>query len=194
MSNPSETGNSSPMARALKEGLFAGVIAFGMFLLFVGIETYQDINNALVWRTRWGLLAIFVAVAAIGRFVTVGFIQPHIDRRKLNKAKSGVLEISDKKSFFHKHFLKIALVLLLIYPFLSLMIVGKQGSLKYVDNLSSSVSQACSISAMSPSTRSAPIPMPSCLPISAFPSGFFCRCREFSQPSGGSFSASRFCA
>jgi branched-chain amino acid transport system permease protein len=134
MSNPSETGNSSPMARALKEGLFAGVIAFGMFLLFVGIETYQDINNALVWRTRWGLLAIFVAVAAIGRFVTVGFIQPHIDRRKLNKAKSGVLEISDKKSFFHKHFLKIALVLLLIYPFLSLMIVGKQGSLKYVDN------------------------------------------------------------
>ncbi|WP_394344640.1 high-affinity branched-chain amino acid ABC transporter permease LivM [Aliirhizobium smilacinae] len=122
------------MAKAIKEGIFAGLIAFGMFLLFVGIETYQDINNQLVWRTRWGLLAVFVAVAAIGRFVTVGFIKPHLDARKLAKAKTGVLEISDKKSFFHRHFLKIALVFLLCYPFLAMLIVGRQGSLKYVDN------------------------------------------------------------
>ncbi len=129
-----ETGHPNVLAKAVREGLFAGVIAFFMFLLFVGIETYQDINNALVWRTRWGLLAIFVAVAAVGRFLTVGFIKPHVDRRKLAKAKSGVLEISENKSFFHRHFLKIALVFLLVYPFLSLLIVGKQGSLKYVDN------------------------------------------------------------
>ncbi|WP_373289409.1 MULTISPECIES: high-affinity branched-chain amino acid ABC transporter permease LivM [Rhizobium] len=122
------------MAKAVKEGVLAGLIAFGMFLLFVGIETYQDINNQLVWRTRWGLLAVFVAIAAIGRFLTVGFIKPHLDARKLAKAKSGVLEISDKKSFFHKHFLKIALVFLLCYPFLAMMIFGRQGSLKYVDN------------------------------------------------------------
>ncbi|WP_374730755.1 high-affinity branched-chain amino acid ABC transporter permease LivM [Aliirhizobium terrae] len=122
------------MAKAVKEGVFAGLIAFGMFLLFVGIETYQDINNQLVWRTRWGLLGIFVAIAAIGRFLTVGFIKPHIDRRKLSKAKSGVLEISDQKSFFHKHFLKIALLFLVCYPFLAMLIFGRQGSLKYVDN------------------------------------------------------------
>jgi branched-chain amino acid transport system permease protein len=130
----SETVPNNVMARAIKEGIFAGVIAFLMFLLFVGIETYQDINNQLVWRTRWGLLAVFVAVAAIGRFLTVAFIKPHLDRRKLSKAKAGILEISDEKSFFHRHFLKFALVFLLIYPFLSLLIVGKQGSLKYVDN------------------------------------------------------------
>ncbi|MCJ9669884.1 high-affinity branched-chain amino acid ABC transporter permease LivM [Neorhizobium sp. BETTINA12A] len=134
MTASTETGHPNVLAKAVREGLFAGVIAFFMFLLFVGIETYQDINNALVWRTRWGLLAIFVAVAAVGRFLTVGFIKPHVDRRKLAKAKSGVLEISENKSFFHRHFLKIALVFLLVYPFLSLLIVGKQGSLKYVDN------------------------------------------------------------
>ncbi|CDN55091.1 Leucine/isoleucine/valine transporter permease subunit [Neorhizobium galegae bv. officinalis bv. officinalis str. HAMBI 1141] len=134
MTASTETGHPNVLAKAVREGLFAGVIAFFMFLLFVGIETYQDINNALVWRTRWGLLAIFVVVAAVGRFLTVGVIKPHVDRRKLAKAKSGVLEISENKSFFHRHFLKIALVFLLVYPFLSLLIVGKQGSLKYVDN------------------------------------------------------------
>lgn len=134
MAYTTENNQSGLMAKAVKEGILAGLIAFGMFLLFVGIETYQDINNQLVWRTRWGLLAVFVAIAAIGRFLTVGFIKPHLDARKLAKAKSGVLEISDKKSFFHKHFLKIALVFLLCYPFLAMMIFGRQGSLKYVDN------------------------------------------------------------
>ncbi len=134
MAYTTENNQSGVMAKAVKEGILAGLIAFGMFLLFVGIETYQDINNQLVWRTRWGLLAVFVAVAAIGRFVTVGFIKPHLDNRKLAKAKSGVLEISDEKGFFRTHFLKIALIFLLCYPFLAMLIFGRQGSLKYVDN------------------------------------------------------------
>jgi branched-chain amino acid transport system permease protein len=134
MSSVSQKGETSLMAKAIREGIFAGIISFFMFLLYVGIETYQDINNALVWRMRWSLLFIFVAVAAIGRFLTVAFIKPHLDARKLNKAKSGILEISTSKSFFHKHFLKIALVFLLVYPFLMMALVGKQPSLKYVDN------------------------------------------------------------
>lgn len=132
----SENTASSPslMATAVKEGLIAGVVSFCMFLLYVGIVTYQDINNQLIWGTRWGLLAVFVAVAAIGRFLTVGFIKPSLDRRKLARAKSGVLEISEKKSFFHKHFLKLALVLLLLYPVIAVQLFGFQGSLKFVDN------------------------------------------------------------
>ncbi len=134
MAYTTENNQSGVMAKAIREGIFAGVIALGMFILFVGVETYQDINNQLVWRTRWGLLAVFVAVAAIGRFVTVGFIKPHLDSRKLAKAKTGVLEISDEKGFFRTHFLKIALIFLLCYPFLAMLIFGRQGSLKYVDN------------------------------------------------------------
>ena len=134
MAQPAVNNDGSLMAKAIKEAVIAGVVAFFMFLLYVGIETYQDINNALVWRTRWVLLGVFVGVAAVGRFLTIAVIGPHLNRRKLAKAKSGVLDISDKKSFFHKHFLKIALVFLLVYPFLAMLIVGKQGSLKYVDN------------------------------------------------------------
>ena len=132
----SENNASGPslMATAVKEGIIAGVVSLGMFILYVGIVTYQDINNQLIWGTRWGLLSIFVAVAAIGRFLMVGFIKPSIDRRKLAKAKSGVLEISEEKGFFHKHFLKIALVLLLLYPVIAVQLFGFQGSLKFVDN------------------------------------------------------------
>ncbi|CAN7393135.1 high-affinity branched-chain amino acid ABC transporter permease LivM [Agrobacterium genomosp. 3] len=132
----SENAASSPslMATAVKEGLIAGVVSFGMFILYIGIITYQDINNQLIWGTRWGLLAIFVAVAAIGRFLVVGFFKPSMDRRRLAKAKTGILEISEDKGFFHKHFLKLALVLLLLYPVIAVQLFGFQGSLKFVDN------------------------------------------------------------
>ncbi|SCX14557.1 leucine/isoleucine/valine transporter permease subunit [Agrobacterium sp. DSM 25558] len=128
------TSGQSLMAQALKEGLLAGVVSLGMFVLYVGIVTYQDINNQLIWGTRWGLLAIFVAIAAVGRFLVVGFIKPHLDSRKLAKAKSGILEVSEEKGFFRKHFLKIALVFLLIYPAIAVGLFGFQGSLKLVDN------------------------------------------------------------
>jgi branched-chain amino acid transport system permease protein len=120
--------------RGLTEALFAAIIAFGMFVLFVGLKTDQNINNELIIVQRWGLLAIFVIVAAVARFVGIVFIAPHIDARKLAKAKTGELEISTEKSFFHKHFLKIVLVFLLAYPILAVSMFGVQGSLKYVDN------------------------------------------------------------
>jgi len=52
----SENDTSSPslMATAVKEGIFAGIVSLGMFILYVGIVTYQDINNQLIWGTRWG--------------------------------------------------------------------------------------------------------------------------------------------
>ena len=134
MSQASTSENTGLMSKALKEALFAGAMAFGLFLLYVGIETYQNINNQLVWRTRWGLLAIFVVVAAVSRFIVVAFVKPHLDKRKLAKAKAGVPEVSDEKGFFHTHFLKIALAGMLIYPFVAVTLAGTQGSLKYVDN------------------------------------------------------------
>ncbi|ANM11902.1 MULTISPECIES: high-affinity branched-chain amino acid ABC transporter permease LivM [unclassified Rhizobium] len=120
--------------KGLTEALFAAVLSFGMFVLYVGLKTDQNINNELIIVQRWGLLAIFVAVAAIGRFVMVVFVKPNIDRRKLNKARQGDLDISTDKSFFHRHFLKIALIALLLYPIVIVALVGAQGSLKWVDN------------------------------------------------------------
>ncbi|MFK0333745.1 high-affinity branched-chain amino acid ABC transporter permease LivM [Rhizobium sp. NPDC090275] len=120
--------------KAIREAFFTGLISLGLFVLYVGLGTQQNINNELIINQRWGLLAIFVAIAVVGRFVMVAFVQPNIDRRKLAKAKHGDLDISTKKGFFHAHFLKIALVALLLYPMVIYALVGAQGSLKWVDN------------------------------------------------------------
>ncbi|NML72769.1 high-affinity branched-chain amino acid ABC transporter permease LivM [Rhizobium sp. S-51] len=137
MTNPANvtgTSQSGTLARALKEGLFAGVLAFGLFILYVGIKTDQDISNALIWYPRWGLLAIFVAIAAVGRFLIVGFLQPWIHIRKERRSQMPVHDIEAKPSFFHQHFLKIALLALVLYPVVVVWLAGTQGALKYVDN------------------------------------------------------------
>ncbi|OWV76454.1 branched-chain amino acid ABC transporter permease [Rhizobium sp. R634] len=120
--------------KGLREAFFAGLVTLGLFVLYVGLGTQQNINNELIVVQRWGLLAIFVLIAAVGRFIMVVLIKPNIDRRKLNKAREGDLEISTEKNFFHQHFLKIALVFLLIYPMAALLIYGPQRSLTMVDN------------------------------------------------------------
>ncbi|MCJ8150652.1 high-affinity branched-chain amino acid ABC transporter permease LivM [Shinella sedimenti] len=125
-----ESAGGNLTARALREGIFAGIVALGLFVLFVGLETTQNIRNELVLNQRWGLLAIFVAVAAVGRFLTVAYIRPWMDARKA-AAKAPV---EADESFFKRNFSKIAIVALLIYPPLMVMLFGVQGSLKWVDN------------------------------------------------------------
>ncbi len=120
--------------RALKEGLFTGLITLGLFSLYIGFRTDQDISNSLIIYGRPGLLAIFVAVAAVGRFLLVMFYQPWSAARKESRAQVPVHEIEKRPSFFHKHFLKIALAVLVFYPPVIVSIFGFQGSLKYVDN------------------------------------------------------------
>ncbi|MFN7010678.1 MAG: high-affinity branched-chain amino acid ABC transporter permease LivM [Allorhizobium sp.] len=137
MANPANvagTSQSGTLARALKEGFFAGLLSLGLFILYVGIKTDQDINNALIWYPRWGLLAIFVGVAAVGRFLIVGFFQPWNEARKLRQSEMPVHEIEAKPSFFHQHFLKLALLALVLYPPVVIWLNGVQGSLKFVDN------------------------------------------------------------
>ncbi|PKA41435.1 high-affinity branched-chain amino acid ABC transporter permease LivM [Rhizobium sullae] len=120
--------------KGLTEAFFAAVLSLGLFVLYVGLKTDQNINNELIIVQRWGLLAIFVAIAAISRFVIVVFVKPNIDKRKLAKAKQGELDISTEKGFLRQHFLKIALVALLLYPAVIYAAFGAQGSLKWVDN------------------------------------------------------------
>ncbi|RCW80377.1 high-affinity branched-chain amino acid ABC transporter permease LivM [Phyllobacterium bourgognense] len=129
----------SVFAKAVKEGLLAGALAFGLFFLIVGFRTDQNIRNELVLNQRWGLLAIFVLVAAIGRFLLTAYITPWSEARSKNKRAA----VEKEQSAFRKSFPKIGLGLLLIYPFLVILILwayngsimgGLQGSLKYVDN------------------------------------------------------------
>ena len=65
---------ATPVQRALREAFYAGAISLGLFVLFIGLKTGQNISNELVVTTRWGLLAAVVIATAVGRFLYVG---PH---------------------------------------------------------------------------------------------------------------------
>jgi branched-chain amino acid transport system permease protein len=131
ISNTHERAGGNLTAQALREGFYAGLVALGLFVLFVGLETTQNIRNELVLNQRWGLLAIFVAIAAVGRFLSVAYLRPWVAARK---ASASTRPQDGEESFFKRNFSKIAIAALLIYPPLMVMIFGVQGSLKWVDN------------------------------------------------------------
>ena len=96
--------SDSVFAKALKEGLIAGALALGLFCLIVGFRTDQNIRNELILTQRWGLLTIFVLVAAVARFV-ITYTAPWREERKKTKR---VVEAKEP-SAFRKSFPKIGL-------------------------------------------------------------------------------------
>ena len=123
---------ANPLARAVREALFAGVISFGMFVLLIGLKTDQNIRNELVLEPRWGLLAAVVALTMLGRFLYVGFIAPAMARAKAERAKAPV--VVSEPGFIRRNSNKIGIVVLFLFPIVSVMAFGLQGSLKWVDN------------------------------------------------------------
>ena len=125
-----ESASSSLMARALREAFYAGLVALGLFVLFVGLKTDQNILNELILVQRWGLLAIFVIIAMVGRFLSVAYIRPYFAVRKAAKAA----EAPRDAGFVTRNFSMIAIAILLVYPPIMVGLFGFQGSLKWVDN------------------------------------------------------------
>ncbi|AZO11050.1 MULTISPECIES: high-affinity branched-chain amino acid ABC transporter permease LivM [unclassified Mesorhizobium] len=130
--SPASDSVATPIQRAFREALYAGAIALGLFVLFIGLRTDQNINNELILVQRWGLLALVVILTAAGRFLYVGFAQPAMERAKVEKAKAPAVTV--EPGFVRRNFNKIGVVVLLIYPVAMVLLFGFQGSLKWVDN------------------------------------------------------------
>jgi branched-chain amino acid transport system permease protein len=126
------SAGSELTARALREAVFAGLITLGLFVLFVGLKTDQNIRNELILTQRWGLLATFIIVAMVGRFLMVAYAQPWLAQRKA--AKAAAAEVVKEEGFFSRNFSKIAIAALVLYPPVIVALFGVQGSLKWVDN------------------------------------------------------------
>lgn len=54
---------------AVKEAVIAALVAFGLFALLIGIRTEQGPTGALIFTTRFGLLAEMVAAVFAGRLL-----------------------------------------------------------------------------------------------------------------------------
>ncbi|WP_413874793.1 high-affinity branched-chain amino acid ABC transporter permease LivM [Albidovulum sp.] len=121
------------VGRALRESLVAGLIAFGMFVLFVGLKTDQNMRNELVLTQRWGLLAVFVAVAMAGRFLMIVAVGPWLAARKAARAARPV-EAPAPPGLLRRNLHIVGFAALVLFPPVVVALFGVQGSLKFVDN------------------------------------------------------------
>jgi branched-chain amino acid transport system permease protein len=133
VSTPRLSAGSANISGALREAVYTGLVALGMFVLLVGLKTDQNIRNELILVQRWGLLAIFVGIAMVGRFVIAAFIRPALAKRRAARAAVAVPEIAEE-SFLKRNFNTLAIIFLFIFPPLMVTTLGLQGSLKWVDN------------------------------------------------------------
>jgi branched-chain amino acid transport system permease protein len=67
---------------AIRESIFAGVVAAGLFLLFIGLETTQNIHNELIVVAHWYKLALVVAATMVIRYLLITVIRPWLAERK----------------------------------------------------------------------------------------------------------------
>ncbi|WP_054309776.1 high-affinity branched-chain amino acid ABC transporter permease LivM [Mesorhizobium sp. 1M-11] len=123
---------ANPMARAFREAIYAGLVALGLFVLFIGLRTDQNIRNELVLIQRWGLLATVVIITAVGRFLYVAFAIPAIERAKAEKASAPAAVA--EPGFIRRNFNSLGIAVLVLYPIVVVSLVGFQSSLKWVDN------------------------------------------------------------
>ncbi|MBN9550743.1 MAG: high-affinity branched-chain amino acid ABC transporter permease LivM [Alphaproteobacteria bacterium] len=124
---------ATPIQRAFREALYAGLISLGLFVLFIGLRTDQNINNELILVQRWGLLAIVVIAVTVGRFLYVAYAIPAMERSKAEKAAAPAAAVAEP-GVVRRNFNKIGLVILFLYPVAMVLLFGFQGSLKWVDN------------------------------------------------------------
>ena len=133
VSAPRLSAGSANLAGAFREAIYTGLIALGMFVLLVGLKTDQNIRNEVILVQRWGLLAAFVIIAMVGRFVIAAFIRPAIAKRRAARAAVAAPEVV-QASFVKRNFNLLAIIFLFIFPPVVVMTLGLQGSLKWVDN------------------------------------------------------------
>ncbi|MCD2173817.1 high-affinity branched-chain amino acid ABC transporter permease LivM [Rhizobium sp. C4] len=132
VTNPSTVSTGSPTGKALREATFTAVMTFLMFALFIGLKTDQNMRNELILVPRWGMLAILVVLAFVGRFAMVAWLQPWRAASKAAKAEAPTVD--EEAGFVKRNFSKLAILALVLYPPIILALFGAQGSLKYIDN------------------------------------------------------------
>ncbi|WP_095201094.1 high-affinity branched-chain amino acid ABC transporter permease LivM [Mesorhizobium carmichaelinearum] len=116
--SPERDTVATPIQRALKEGFYAGAISLGLFVLFIGLKTGQNMSNELVVTTRWGLLAAVVIATAVGRFLYVAYGQPFMASQKITNVATGLLPASVASRFFQlPWFVAAVVVALLLFVF-----------------------------------------------------------------------------
>lgn len=122
------------VARAVKEAVIAGLIAFGVFLPLIGFQTYQAMSGELALAGRPGLLAIFVGLVVLGSLIGSLVVRPYQARRAAAHVPGESVHRAHVRAAIARWFVPFALGFLLLYPPMVIGLVGWQGSVKWIDN------------------------------------------------------------
>jgi branched-chain amino acid transport system permease protein len=117
---------SPQIGAAILDAAKAGLLALGLAIPILALRTETNMENQLVLQERWDYVAIAVAVAFAGRFLYLMIPARRAAPRMRSIAFAGS-SIARATSI-------IGLALLIVYPFLMLLLVGKAASLKWIDN------------------------------------------------------------
>jgi len=118
-------------ARALRDAVVTGLLAFGLFLPLVGFETVTNIRNDLILATRWPLLLAIVALVALGRLAFSLIIEPWLAQRARRPLSTAIPEWRRQ---FGKWFVPFAIGFMVAYPAIVIATAGFGRAVKWIDN------------------------------------------------------------
>ena len=126
----SETGTgAAPFAGALKDAGLAALVTAGLCFPIVLLRTEQDLTNHLVLEPRLGLVAALVAIAFLGRLAW-GLVGRRISGQLGRLAQLAPASGSKRATSVQR----VALGLVLVYPFIAFALAGPGGAIKWIDN------------------------------------------------------------
>jgi branched-chain amino acid transport system permease protein len=121
------------LMRALRSAALTGLIAFGILLPLIGLNTVQNIRNELILETRWPLLAAMVAGIAGAHLLYALLIAPARARRAMRPPRPHAA-LATLRASLRPALAPLLLGFVIVYPVLALALVGFQGAVKWIDN------------------------------------------------------------
>ena len=121
--------------RAFRDAAIAGLVAFGILLPLIGLQTTVNIRNELILNPRPLLLAVMVAfVVAISLLQSLVF-QPLAARRAATRREGASIKAAETpREDSPRSWSPFALGFAFLFPVIVVWLGGLQGSTKWIDN------------------------------------------------------------
>ncbi len=129
MSAQSESMGMNPI-KAFKDAFGAMLLTAGLSFPILATRTDQDINNILVLNNRWSWLVTACAIVFAGRFLMCLWQ----GRTKIAASAKAVQPASASAQLLAKYVSIIGLVVLFVFPFVTVALLGPSSSLKWINN------------------------------------------------------------
>ena len=127
---PASAAAGVDLPRALKDAAVAALLSLGLFLPLIGFDTVTNIRNELILQTRFGLLAVIVALVVAGSLVNSLVVSPW----RVRHARAEARPAGRIAGMLARRFPPLALAFVFVYPALVLGLVGFGGATKWIDN------------------------------------------------------------